>query len=69
MLLKDKIRNLSIMVGILLAIVTSCNRSSKTKLERDATYIENGDTIDPTEGVGEGSSGHKYMEPDGSEDN
>lgn len=44
-------------------IFISCDSSrTNTKREMDETYVEDGDTLDPTEGVGEGNTGHKFME-------
>lgn len=44
-------------------ILSSCDGSrTNTKREMDETYTEDGDTLDPTEGSGEGNTGHKFME-------
>lgn len=44
-------------------ILASCNSNrSNTTADREATYVQDGDTINPTEGKGEGTAGKKYME-------
>lgn len=54
-------RLLSFLLGCVVLLACDSSRTN-TKAERDATYVEDGDTINPTEGEGEGTSGHKYME-------
>ena len=46
------------------ALLLACDsKRSNTKAENDATYVDDqGDTINPMEGEGEGTAGHKYME-------
>lgn len=62
-----KINILPLSIVALLGIgITSCDtQRSNTKREMDETQVVDGDTIDPTEGVGEGNSGHKFMETTG----
>ncbi|MEQ8474539.1 MAG: hypothetical protein RIC35_25295 [Marinoscillum sp.] len=46
-----------------LILVNACNSSrTNTEADREATYVHEGDTINPTEGQSEGSAGKKYME-------
>lgn len=49
----------------LLAVMAlaACNSNrTQTEADREAIYVEDGDTLNPTEGDGEGTSGKKYME-------
>lgn len=60
--MKNNIILFSIIVSVS-AILSSCDSSrTNTKREMDETYTEDGDTLDPTEGLGEGNKGHKFME-------
>lgn len=44
-------------------LFSACDSSrTNTKREMDETYTQDGDTLDPTEGTGEGTTGHKFME-------
>ncbi len=43
------------------ATILSCS-SPKNQNVKDATYVKDGDTINPLEGSGEGTAGNKYME-------
>lgn len=54
---------IALLLLIIPATLQSCDSSrSNTQAERDATYVEDGDTINPREGEGEGTKGHKFME-------
>lgn len=57
---------LTLIIGGILSVsvlFSACDsRRTNTKREMDETYVEEGDTLDPTEGIGEGNKGHKFME-------
>lgn len=56
-----KFRNILFATLLLAAFSCDSNRSN-TEADREATYVHEGDTINPTEGTVEGTTGQKYME-------
>lgn len=68
-----KLKNATFFAGLLLVMTGSACNSNRTNTEadREATYTQDGDTINPTEGNSEGTTGQQFMEtnsPDSTEE-
>jgi hypothetical protein len=57
-------KSAKITIIICLLLVGCVENRSRTKDDMDATYEQKGDSINPEMGDGEGTLGHRFMEPD-----
>lgn len=50
-------------VLLVVPLLFACNTNKTTQLEREAQYVQEGDTLKATQGKGEGEPGKQFVNP------